>query len=75
MANTNRLPEAGYVRLSQILGDKKRNLPPIIPVGKTSWYEGIKAGKYPPPIKLGPRTSVWRAEDIRALLESFKVAA
>jgi prophage regulatory protein len=69
MANTNPLPEAGYVRLSQILGDKKKNIPPIVPIGKTAWYQGVKEGKYPAPVKLGPRTSVWRAEDIRRLLD------
>jgi len=65
------LPETGFVRLPQIIGDPKVDppVPAIIPVGRSSWWAGVKAGKYPAPIKLGPRTSVWKVEDIRALIE------
>ena len=68
--SVNTLPETGLVRLPQIIGDPKANppVPPIIPVSKSTWYEGIKKGKYPPPVKLGERVSAWRVEDIRALL-------
>lgn len=64
----NALPESGLVRLSQILGDKKRGIPPIVPVSRSSWWAGITTGRFPQPIKLGPRTTCWRVEDIRALL-------
>lgn len=65
------LPESGYLRLTQILGDKKSNPPvlPIIPIGKSSWWAGVKSGRYPQPVKLGPRTTAWRIEDIRHLIE------
>lgn len=64
------LPSTGYLRLSQIIGSPKANppIPAIIPIGKTSWWQGVKTGRYPSPIKLGPRTTVWRVEDILALL-------
>lgn len=39
-----------------------------IPVGKSTWWEGVKNGLFPQPIKLGPRITVWRLEDIEALL-------
>lgn len=39
-----------------------------VPVGKSTWWEGVKDGRFPQPIKLGPRISVWRAEDIEELL-------
>lgn len=41
----------------------------IIPVSRSSWYEGVKAGRYPAPVRLGPRTTAWRESDIRALME------
>lgn len=66
------LPETGFLRISQIIGDPKRGIPALIPVGRSSFWNGIKAGKYPKPIKLGPRTTVWRVEDIRAFIESSK---
>jgi len=60
----------GFLRLNQILGDRKATPPvqPIIPVSKSAWWEGIKSGRYPKPVKLGPRTTAWRIEDIVALV-------
>ena len=65
------LPHTGYLRLPQIVGDKKANppIPPIFPVSKSHWWAGVKAGRYPKPVKLGPRITAWRVEDIRALIE------
>lgn len=65
------LPETGYVRLPQIVGDPKANppIPAIIPVSKSTWWNGVKEGRYPRPVKLGPRVTAWRVEDIRALIE------
>jgi predicted DNA-binding transcriptional regulator AlpA len=64
------LPETGFVRVAQIVG--KNGHPPIIPIGETSWWNGVKSGKYPKPIKLGTRTTVWRIEDIRSLIEGAR---
>ncbi|MGD9667833.1 MAG: helix-turn-helix transcriptional regulator [Hyphomicrobiaceae bacterium] len=50
------------VRLTQVLK--------LLGISKSSWYAGIKSGKYPPPIKLGPRTSRWRLRDILALMDN-----
>ena len=60
-APRNDLPSEGFVRLSQVLA--------VIPISKSSWWAGCKSGRYPPPIKLGLRTTVWRVSDIRALCE------
>lgn len=40
----------------------------LIPISKSSWWQGCKEGKYPKPIKLGPRTTVWKASDVLALV-------
>jgi prophage regulatory protein len=67
----HQLPEVGYLRLSQIIGDPHANppIPAIIPVSKSSWWSGIANGRYPKSVKLGPRTTAWRVSDIRALVE------
>jgi len=57
------IPLVGFLRLCQILA--------LIPVGKSSWWRGIRAGRYPKPVKLAPRTTAWRAEDIAALVEKL----
>jgi len=41
-------------------------------ISKSNWYAGIKSGHYPKPLKLSARTSVWRREDIRKLVEELK---
>jgi prophage regulatory protein len=67
----HQLPETGYLRLPQIIGDPRAEppIPAVIPVGKSTWWEGVKAGRFPKPVKLGPRITAWRVEDIRALIE------
>ena len=64
----NKLPETGFLRVSQILGDIEANIPPIIPVKKTTWWAGVKSGRFPKPVKFGTRLTMWRVEDIRALI-------
>lgn len=69
MATT--LPETGFVRLSQIVGNPKADppIPPIYPVSASTWWAGVRVGRFPKPVKLGPRTTAWRVQDIRALIE------
>jgi hypothetical protein len=61
------LPEIGYLRLTQIVGDKKAGIPAIIPVSKSTWWAGVKSGRYPKSVKLSRRCTAWRVDDIRAL--------
>ena len=55
------IPSTGFLRLPQVLA--------IIPISKSVWWEGCKTGRFPKPVKLGPRTTAWRAEDITALVK------
>lgn len=55
------LPDTGYVRLPTVLR--------LIPVARSTWWQGVKTGRYPQPVKFGPRITAWRVEDIRALIE------
>jgi hypothetical protein len=66
----HQLPETGYVRLSQIIGNRRAKppIPAIIPVSKSTWWEGVRSGRFPKPLKLGARITVWRVEDIQALI-------
>jgi prophage regulatory protein len=64
MSDPSSFPNIGFVRLSSILA-------PVgpIPVSKSSWWAGIRSGRFPKPMKLGPKTTAWLAEDIYALIE------
>ena len=59
------LPQTGFLRLKSIIAP---NGP--IPVSKSTWWAGVKDGRFPKPVKLGSRITVWRVDDIRALLEN-----
>jgi prophage regulatory protein len=65
MSNQFEFPRTGFVRLSSILAPKGP-----LPVSKSTWWLGVKQGRYPQPMKLGPRVTVWKAEDIWSLIES-----
>ena len=54
---------SGFLRLPQVLA--------LIPVGKSSWWRGVKAGRYPKGMKIAPRTTAWKTADILALLEEL----
>jgi len=57
------LPNEGFVRLRHILK--------VIPISKSTWWSGVKSGRYPKPIRsLGTRITAWRAEDIHALIKN-----
>ena len=65
------LPAIGYLRLADIIGDRNAEppIPAVIPVGKSTWWAGVKSGRYPQPVRtLGLRITVWRVEDIRAFI-------
>jgi len=57
------LPEMGFLRLAQVLE--------VIPVSKSSWWAGVKSGRYPKAVKLSPRCTAWKAEDIQELIRNL----
>jgi len=67
----HQLPETGFLRLPQIIGDNRAQppVPAVVPVCKSTWWAGVKSGRFPSPVKLGPRTTAWRVEDIRAFIQ------
>ena len=67
-------PLLGFLRLPHIIGDPDAipPIPPIIPICATTWWAGIKAGRYPQGIKLSPRVTVWRSTDVLELINQSK---
>lgn len=55
------LPISGLLRIKQVLR--------FVPVSRSNWWAGVKSGRYPKPMKLSERVTVWRAADIRQLVE------
>lgn len=74
------LPETGYLRLHQIIGRPARRgrpaIPALIPVSRSTWWAGVKTGRYPQPVRrLGRRITAWRVEDVLALIEPAEAAS
>ena len=63
MSDQSQINSKRLLRITEIIAP---NGP--VPVGRSTWWEGVKSGRFPQPIKLGPRITVWREEDIEALL-------
>ena len=63
-AYSDPIPAVGYVRQSQLI-------PAIFPFSAATLWRKVKAGSFPKPVKLGPRITAWRVEDIRAFIASF----
>ena len=40
-----------------------------IPISRSAWWLGVSEGRYPKPIKLGPRTTAWREQDVDELID------
>jgi len=57
------LEQEGFMRLPEVLR--------IIPISKTQWWEGVRDGRYPKSVKLGPRTTAWLVSDIRKLVKQL----
>ena len=54
---------SGYLRLNQIIGP---NGP--LPISRSTLWKRVRQRTFPEPVKLGPRTTAWRADDIQAFL-------
>ncbi len=60
MSNKEKNVESRCIRLPEVLT--------IYPVSKSTWWNGVKSGRYPTPIKISPRCSAWLVSDILNLI-------
>lgn len=58
--------ELGLLRTKQILD--------LLNVSRSHWWQGVRDGRYPPPIKLSMRVTCWKVSDIRRLIEERREA-
>jgi predicted DNA-binding transcriptional regulator AlpA len=61
--NITTIPTTGFVRLSTILK--------VFPISKTTWWDGVKKGRFPKPVKLSSNITAWRACDIQMLIDRY----
>lgn len=63
-----------FLRLETIIGNPSKNLPGLLPVSRTVFFDKIRDGSWPRPIKRG-RSSLWRTQDIKNLLIELSQSA
>ena len=51
------------LRLNEVL--------PRFSISRSAFWEGCRTGRFPQPIKIGPRTTVWKSEEIDAVIENL----
>lgn len=57
------LPSTGFVRKAQFI-------PNVVPISPATLWRKCKSGDFPKPVKLSPRVTAWRVEDIRNWLDA-----
>ena len=40
-------------------------------ISRSSFLDGCRTGRFPQPLKIGPRTTVWKSEEIDAFIENL----
>lgn len=60
------------IRLPEIIGNKKTGDRGLLSIGATSWWNGVRDGRFPKPVKLGPRTTAWRESEVLAIIRQGK---
>jgi len=63
-----------FLRLPQIIGDSKKHIQPMLPVGRTTFLNKVKAGLWPSPVRITERTVAWRKSDIDRLLSELSAS-
>ncbi len=61
------IPDFGFMRLPQVLQ--------VIPVSRTTWYDGIREGRFPKGIKITGNIVGWKVSDIKNLVQKIEEEA
>lgn len=59
-----------WVRVKDLVGDRKAGIPAIIPISRAHWLQLVKDGKAPAPVKLSERCTVWKMSDVLEFIAS-----
>jgi prophage regulatory protein len=62
-------PTDALVRIGKIVGPNG-----LIPVSRSAFYQGIRDGIYPRPVRLGKRTSAWRMSELMHVVQKEAIA-
>jgi prophage regulatory protein len=67
----NQLSDEGFVRLKDIIGDRKKGIPALLPISRSTFWLRVRSGAYPKGVLLGSNIRAWRVREIRALMNEM----
>ena len=73
LSASSTLPDTGFVRLAQIIGNPKAKppIPGVIPISRATWFKWQAEGKAPKPIKFSDRIAAYPVETIREFIRAL----
>jgi Predicted transcriptional regulator len=74
MSARERYKDMAFLRAEQISWNRNKTNTPLLPISRTAFLDGVKAGKYPKPIKLG-KVVMWPTSEILDFIDSLKEQA
>jgi prophage regulatory protein len=64
------IPSTGFLSINQITSCKAQGRVGILPVARSTWIKGVESGQFPKPVRFGARLVLWKAEDVRLVVEN-----
>lgn len=58
-----------YLQVEEFLSYKKKGIKGILPYGRTTWYNGVRSGRFPEGIELSEKCVVWKKSAILQILK------
>lgn len=55
-----------YYRAADICGCRTTGRAGLLPISPSTFWRLVRAGKFPKPVKLGPNTTAWLADEVHA---------
>jgi prophage regulatory protein len=62
------LPPTGFLRAAQIIGDRRKNIPALLPISRSSFWKAVKENRFPAGVLLSPRVRAWKVEAVLAAI-------
>jgi prophage regulatory protein len=62
---------SAFMRLTQVIGCRKRGITPIVPVSSSVWWKWVRENKAPQPIRIDGST-FWYRDEINKFVESWR---
>lgn len=64
-------PAGALLRVREICGDRKAGLLGLLPIAPRTWLKWVEEGRVPQGMLLGPRTRVWKIEQVLAVRDAI----